>query len=298
MSEESRRIRKISAHAGPVPGTGTVREETVAKLIDVTTCIGCRACEIACQEWNDLPFADTVFQNDLQTMPDTSWNVWTLIKMNEVEREDGTLQWLLRKQNCMHCADPGCLAACPAEGAIVQYENGIVDFDHDKCIGCQYCTIGCPFNVPKFNPTTKKVFKCSLCSDRVEHGLQPACIKSCPTGCLQFGAKEEMLHVAHKRAEQLREHFGYENAGVYDPPGVGGTGVIYVLHDVTRPEQYGGLPKDPRIPIAVGLWEGPLKWLGRLAMVGGFIGMLAHFFLFGPKPDPSDEEGHGTEKSK
>ena len=98
MSAESRRIKRISAHAGPVPGTGTVREETVAKLIDVTTCIGCRACEIACQEWNDLPFADTVFQNDHQTMPDTSWNLWTLIKMNEVEHEDGTLQWLLRKQ--------------------------------------------------------------------------------------------------------------------------------------------------------------------------------------------------------
>jgi formate dehydrogenase beta subunit len=297
MSEESRRIQKISAHAGPVPGTGTARQETVAKLIDVTTCIGCRACEIACQEWNDLPFADTVFQNNHQTMPDTSWNLWTLIKMNEVEREDGTLQWLLRKQGCMHCADPGCLAACPADGAIVKYENGIVDFNHDKCIGCQYCTTGCPFNVPKFNPETKKVFKCSLCSDRVEQGLQPACIKSCPAGCLQFGTKEDMLHVAHKRAEQLRDHFGYKNAGVYDPPGVGGTGVIYVLHDVTQPEQYGGLPKDPHIPVAVWLWKGPLKWLGNLAMVGGLVAMVAHFFLFGPKPDPS-EERHGSEKSK
>jgi hypothetical protein len=94
---------------------------------------------------------------------------------------------------------------------------------------------------------------------------------------------------------EKREHFGYENAGVYDPPGVGGTGVIYVLHDVTRPEQYGGLPKDPRVPAAVGLWKGPLKWLGSLVMVGGLIGMIAHFFLFGPKPDPGDEESH-TEK--
>jgi formate dehydrogenase iron-sulfur subunit len=108
--------------------------------------------------------------------------------------------------------------------------------------------------------------------------------------------KEEMLHVAHKRAEQLRDHFGYENAGVYDPPGVGGTGVIYVLHDVTRPEQYGGLPKDPRISAGIGLWKGPLKWVGNLAMVGGLIGMIAHFFLFGPKPDPSDEKSHSTEK--
>jgi formate dehydrogenase beta subunit len=295
MSAESRRIQKISAHAGPVPGVETVREEKVAKLIDVTTCIGCKACEVACQEWNDLPFAETTFQNDLQTMPDTSWNVWTLVKMDEVERDDGTLQWLMRKHGCMHCADPGCLAACPAEGAIVQYENGIVDFNHDLCIGCQYCTIGCPFNVPKFNPTSKKVFKCTLCSDRVEHGLEPACIKSCPTGCLQFGTKEDMLTVANKRVTQLRDH-GFPNAGVYDPPGVGGTGVVYVLHDVTSPETYGGLPKDPRISPVVGLWKGPLKWLGNLAMLGGLIGMIAHFFLFGPKPDPGEKEGHSAEK--
>jgi formate dehydrogenase beta subunit len=296
MSAESRRIQKISAHNGPIPGEGTVREEKVAKLIDVTTCIGCKACEIACQEWNDLPFAETTFQNNLQTMPDTSWNVWTLIKMNEVERDDGTFQWFLRKQGCMHCADPGCLAACPAEGAIVQYENGIVDFNHDLCIGCQYCTIGCPFNVPKFNPQSKKVFKCTLCSDRVEHGLEPACIKSCPTGCLQFGTKEDMLVVANRRAAQLRDHYGYQNAGVYDPAGVGGTGVVYVLHDVTHPEQYGGLPKDPRIPVMVGLWKGPLKWLGGLAMFGGLAGMIAHFFLFGPKEDPGETHHESAEK--
>jgi len=289
MSEESRRVQKISAHAGPVPGAGTARELKVAKLIDVTTCIGCKACEVACQEWNDLPFADTTFQNNHQTMPQTAWNYWTLITMDEVERPDGSMNWLLRKQGCMHCAEPGCLAACPAEGAIVQYANGIVDFNHDLCIGCQYCTIGCPFNVPKFNPKTKKVFKCTLCTDRVEQGLEPACIKSCPTGCLQFGSKEDMLHVAHQRAEQLREHSGFPNAGVYDPPGVGGTGVIYVLHDVTAPEAYGGLPKEPVIPLAVRLWKEPLKWLGNLAIIGGIVGMAAHFFLFGPKADPESE---------
>ena len=292
MSEESRRIQKISAHAGPVPGAGTAREETVAKLIDVTTCIGCRACEVACQEWNDLPFADTTFQTNFQTMPQTAWNYWTLITMNEVQQEDGTLQWLLRKQGCMHCAEPGCLEACPSEGAIVQYANGIVDFNHDACIGCQYCTIGCPFNVPKFNPKTKKVFKCSLCSDRVAHGLEPACIKTCPTGCLQFGSKEEMLHVAHKRADQLRDNYGYKNAGVYYPPGVGGTGVIYVLHDITTPEAYGGLPKDPHIPTAVSVWKRPLRWLGSVAMAGGLLAMAAHFFFFGPKEHPGEKEDH------
>ena len=155
--------------------------------------------------------------------------------------DDGTLQWLMRKDGCMHCADPGCLRACPADGAIVQYTNGIVDFQQDNCIGCQYCVTGCPFNIPKFNPETKKVHKCTLCSDRVGAGLEPACIKACPTGCLHFGSKDDMKDLAEKRARQLREHTSHKNAGVYDPPGVGGTHVMYVLHDIEHPERYGGL---------------------------------------------------------
>ena len=220
------RIQRISGHAGTVPGQGTQRQEQVAKLIDTTTCIGCKACEVACMEWNDLPFRETTFNNTYQTMPDMAWNYWTLIRFNEHVREDAPFQWLMRKDGCMHCADPGCLAACPADGAIVQYENGIVDFQQDNCIGCQYCVTGCPFNVPKFNPQTKRVFKCTLCSDRVGQGLEPACIKACPTGCLHFGTKDDMKALGNTRAQQLREHSGFANAGVYDPPGVGGTGVM------------------------------------------------------------------------
>ena len=113
--------------------------------------------------------------------------------------------WLMRKDQCMHCADPGCLRACPSDGAIVQYTNGIVDFQQEHCIGCQYCVSGCPFNIPKFNQSTKKVYKCTLCSDRVGAGLEPACIKACPTGCLHFGTKQEMRELASARAAQLRD---------------------------------------------------------------------------------------------
>jgi len=277
------RIQKISGHSGPPPGQGAQRQEQVAKLIDTTTCIGCKACEVACMEWNDLPFRETVFGNTYQTMPDMAWNYWTLIRFNEYEREGAPFQWLMRKDGCMHCADPGCLAACPADGAIVQYQNGIVDFQQDNCIGCQYCVTGCPFNVPKFNPHTKRVFKCTLCSDRVSQGLEPACIKACPTGCLHFGTKDDMKALAESRARQLREHSGFANAGVYDPPGVGGTGVMYVLHDIANTEAYGGLPANPRVPLSVRLWKGPLKWLGNLAMVGGLIGVTLHYLRFGPK---------------
>jgi len=292
MSQATLRIQKISGHAGPVPGAGTQRELQVCKLVDTTTCIGCKACEVACQEWNDLPFVETTFDNTYQTMPSTTWNFWNLIKFNEQPKEDGTMMWLMRKDQCMHCAEPGCLAACPADGAIVQYTNGIVDFQQDKCIGCGYCITGCPFDVPKLNPSTKKVHKCTLCADRVSQSLEPACIKACPTGCLHFGSKDDMKDLAEKRARQLRMYSGFDKAGVYDPPGVGGTGVIYVLHDATNPEAYGGLPANPSVPWTVRLWKTPLKWLGNLAMLGGLVGVTLHYLRFGPKtvPDTKAEE--------
>ena len=132
-------IRQISGHSGPAAGFDMQRDAEVCKLIDTTICIGCKACEVACVEWNDMPFSPTMFDNTYQTMPETRWNFWNLIKFNEHQREDGTIQWLMRKDQCMHCADPGCLRACPADGAIVQYTNGIVDFQQENCIGCEFC---------------------------------------------------------------------------------------------------------------------------------------------------------------
>ena len=293
MSQATLTISRISGHAGTAPGAGVEREEQVCKLVDTTTCIGCKACEVACLEWNGYSFRETVFQNSYQTMPETAWNYWNLIKFDEHERADGTMMLLMRKDQCMHCADPGCLAACPADGAIVQYTNGIVDFQQDHCIGCGYCVSGCPFNIPKFNQHTKKMFKCTMCSDRVNEGLEPACIKACPTGCLHFGTKEDMKELAETRARQLREHSGFDKAGVYDPAGVGGTGVIYVLHDATNPEAYGGLPSNPRIPWVVKFWKGPLKWIGNLAMIGGVIGVTLHYLRFGPKQVEPEKEGGG-----
>ena len=286
-------IKAISGHSGPAPGENAKRAEGggVCKLIDVTTCIGCKACEVACLEWNGYPFHPTTFDNTYQTMPDTQWNYYNLIRFNEHEFDDGSFGLLMRKDQCMHCADPGCLRACPAEGAIVQYANGIVDFQQENCIGCEYCVTGCPFNVPKFNSETKKVFKCTLCSDRVAVGLEPACIKACPTGCLHFGTKDDMKGLAETRAAQLREHTSHKNAGVYDPQGVGGTQVIYVLHDIRNPEAYGGLPSNPQIPLLVKLWKGPMKWLGGVAIVGGILGAVFHSVRFGHKPDyPLDKE--------
>ncbi|MEW5975846.1 MAG: formate dehydrogenase subunit beta [Acidobacteriota bacterium] len=253
----------------------------VAKLIDTSTCIGCKACEAACQEWNSNGFRIGGFHGTYQTQPDLTHDFWNLIKFNELERSDGQLAWNMAKYQCMHCVDAGCLKACPAPGAIFRHENGIVDFDHAKCIGCGYCITGCPFDVPRLSPITKKVYKCTLCSDRTAVGLEPACIKACPTHCLTFGTRSDLVEMAHARARELRAD-GHQRAGVYNPQGVGGTNVLYVLRDATRPEEY-GLPKDPRIPWTVSLWKGPLKWVGNLLFAGTILSALFHYLRFGPK---------------
>ena len=276
-------IVRISASTPPAPGIRAAA--TVAKLIDTTTCIGCKACEVACQEWNDLePEPITGDTGTYQTLPTLTAQFWNLIRFNEHESDQG-LRWLMRKDQCMHCTEPGCLVACPAPGAIVQYANGIVDFNQDNCIGCGYCMTGCPFDVPKFAARSQRVYKCTLCVDRVSSGLQPACVKACPTSCLQFGTKDDMLKIAAQRVDQLKAN-GFADAAIYDPPGVGGTGVVTVLAFGSQPELY-GLPKDPTVPATVRIWKGPMKWVGNLAILGGIFAAAIHYVRFGRKTIPS-----------
>src|SRR5438309_5628774 len=220
MALQSLDITRRSATTTPSPG---VREtQKVAKLIDISKCIGCKACQVACMEWNDLRDEigtnHGVYDNPL----DLTDKSWTVMRFSEVEVEKGKLEWLIRKDGCMHCADPGCLKACPAPGAIVQYQNGIVDVNPEACIGCRMCETGCPFDVPRYSESTSKMAKCTLCVDRVQVGLEPACVKSCPTGCLEFGDKTDLVAHAKERVEQLKQN-GFANAALYDPPGVGGT---------------------------------------------------------------------------
>jgi formate dehydrogenase beta subunit len=285
MSGQGLQIRRSSASLWG-GGSDARRTSVVAKYIDTTTCIGCKACEVACQEWNDLKPVPTQQTGTYQTMPELHAQFWNLIRFNEQETDQG-FAWLMRKDQCMHCEDPGCLAACPAPGAIVQYENGIVDVNPAACIGCGYCLTGCPFNVPKFQTTGGKMAKCTLCVDRVGVGLEPACIKACPTGCLQFGTKDDMVAKGQSRVEQLKAG-GFVNALLYDPPGVGGTGVVTVLAHGDRPEWY-GLPRDPHVPLGVRFAKSVLRPLGLLAMVGAVLGAIGHFMHQGPKVPPEGE---------
>src|SRR5206468_3675163 len=184
--------------------------------------------EVACKEWNNLPSDATANFGSYQSHEDLTASTWDLMRFKEIELDDGDLAWLIRKDSCLHCDDPGCLAACPAPGAIVQYTNGIVNFDQTKCIGCQYCVAGCPFDIPRFDQKTKKVYKCTLCVDRVSASLEPACVKSCPTGAIKFGGKKEMVDYAAGKVDKLKKR-GFDHAMLYDPSGVGGLHMMYVV---------------------------------------------------------------------
>lgn len=280
MALQSLDIRRRSATAEMTPPPGVRQSEEVAKLIDVTTCIGCKACQVACSEWNDLRDDIGVNHGVYDNPIDLTADSWTVMRFAETE-ENGKLEWLIRKDGCMHCTDPGCLKACPSPGAIIQYENGIVDFHQENCIGCGYCIAGCPFNIPRISKKDNRAYKCSLCSDRVAVGQEPACVKTCPTGAIQFGTKDDMKLVAEKRIEDLQNR-GYQNAGLYDPEGVGGTHVMYVLHHADKPQLYNDLPKDPEISTTVSLWKGILKPLATVGIaLAGVVGWL-HYITIGP----------------
>ena len=264
--------------------------EKVAKLIDISKCIGCKACQSACVEWNDTHPEIGENVGSYENPHDLTAEMFTLMRFEEwVNPDTSDLEWLIRKDGCMHCEDPGCLKACPAPGAIVQYSNGIVDFNHDNCIGCGYCVTGCPFNIPRISDTDHKSYKCTLCSDRVAVGQGPACAKACPTQAIVFGTKEDMKAHAETRIEDLKSR-GYDNAGLYDPEGVGGTHVMYVLHHRDRPGLYADLPEAPRISPVVEGWKGVTKTAGLAVMGIAAVGATLHgLFARANEVEPEDE---------
>lgn len=293
-------IKRISASASASVASGARTPLPViqdspeyAKLVDISRCIGCKGCEVACKEWNDLGVEPTRNFGSYQSHPDLSPDTWLLMRFHETE-VDGDLQWLIKKDACLHCEEPGCLYACPAPGAIVQYDNGIVDFNQDECIGCQYCIAGCPFDIPRFNQKTRKVYKCNMCIDRVEAGLEPACVKTCPTEAIIWGEKGDMLALAEKKAAKLRAR-GREHAAVYDPPGVGGTHMIYVVPHGDRLDEY-------RLPVNPTASPKPLEALGWLKRLGaylfgfGFLATVVHYLGVGPQtPEPQAPEPQAPE---
>jgi formate dehydrogenase iron-sulfur subunit len=217
MTMQSLSVERRSATTTASPSVRGAAEP-VAKLIDISKCIGCKACQVACMQWNDLRDEVGVQHGIYDNPVDLTDQSWTVMRFAEYQSPEGKLEWLIRKDGCMHCEDPGCLKACPAPGAIVKYANGIVDFNSSNCIGCGYCIAGCPFNIPRISEKDNKAYKCTLCSDRVAVGLEPACVKTCPTGAIQFGAKTDMVARGAKRVGDLKER-GHAQAALYDPAG-------------------------------------------------------------------------------
>ena len=166
------------------------RDVEVTKLIDVSKCIGCKACQSACLEWNDKrqePGENVgVYENPHDLTP----NMFTLMRFTEWDNpKSGNLEWLIRKDGCMHCDDPGCLKACPAPGAIVQYANGIVDFIHENCIGCGYCVKGCPFNIPRISKVDRTALQMHALLRQGGGGLAARLRQDLPDACHRVRAE-------------------------------------------------------------------------------------------------------------
>jgi formate dehydrogenase iron-sulfur subunit len=285
-------IRRMSASRDPM--SDVKGQEELGILVDVSSCTGCKACEVACIKWHDLkpPIASAESLREkgfsVQSAPDLAANLFMLMSFQEAETERGWT-WFIAKHQCMHCHDPGCLAACPAPGAIVQYANGVVDFDQSRCIGCGLCRPACPFDIPRFD-ANEHPFKCNFCLDRVGNGMVPACAKACPTNALHFGTRSDMVALGQKVVAGLKER-GYRNAALYDAEGVGGAGYVYALPHGDMVGHYGNLPKEPAISSMVHLWKGPLKWIGGAAILVSVAAMALHLVTAGPKT----VEGHAKE---
>lgn len=240
----------------------------IAILHDMSRCSGCRACMVACKQWHDLP-ADmsTPFEGQYQSHKDLTPTTINLVKMSERKDSDG-FHWDILKFQCMHCANPACMNGCP-ENAIEKQASGAVVIDPDKCVGCGYCSHNCPFGVPKIDKETHKSTKCDLCYDRIAEGMPPACAKTCTTNALAFGSIDEMKKLAEFRLNLIKDE--YPKANIYNPEGVGGLHMIYVLPDV--PEVY-GLPKDPKTSEAIDIWRDIVRPVGKVASVGAIVGVL------------------------
>lgn len=208
---------------------------TKSFFIDTTKCTGCRGCQVACKQWNELPAEKTTNRGTYQNPPDLSHQTYTLVRFNE-SAEDGKVKWYFFKDQCRHCISPPCLIEADnqkIEGAIIQDETGAVIYDPKKTRLLNFAKIkeACPYNIPRVHPKTKSISKCTMCVDRVSNGLLPACVKACPTGTLQFGEREEMLKKAHERLDELKPL--YKDAKILDEDEVS---VLYLIVD--KPSLY------------------------------------------------------------
>ena len=253
-----------------------------AFLTDSTLCIGCKACEVACKEWNGisedgLDFSGLSYDNTKELGAST----WRHVKFVENTPEPGLggnspdlNSWAFSSDVCKHCENAGCLEACPT-GALVRTEFGGVFLQSDVCNGCAYCIVACPFGVVAKNEDDGRAFKCTFCYDRQKVGLKPACAKACPTESILFGELNEMRERAQQRLTTLHER-GMSDAQLYNPvdSSVGGLHAIFIVRG--DPATY-NLPPDPEVP-TVYLKHG---WTSSAIASGLFLAGAVLAFLGG-----------------
>ena len=213
-------ITRRSAEAAPLPQP---REDAVGLLYDTTRCIGCKACVVACQDANGIPRDTTGFDPKYDAPVALSARAKNVIKLY---RDDSEQSYM--KAQCMHCVDPACVAACMI-GALTKSDQGIVSYNVDYCVGCRYCEIACPFNVPKFewSKASPRIVKCELCRHRLAEGQEPACTEVCPRDAVIFGKRSELLQEAKRRIAAEPDKYVQR---VYGETEAGGTQCLYISH--------------------------------------------------------------------
>jgi formate dehydrogenase iron-sulfur subunit len=249
--------------------------EPMGFFTDTTVCIGCKACEVACKEWNQLPASGggvSTLSGDsydnTRRLDGIHWRHVQFVEQFTPDRREG--RWLLMSDVCKHCVRAGCLEVCPT-GAIIRTEFDTVVIQSDVCNGCRDCLGACPFGVIGMNPVSNTAQKCTLCYDRLQAGLEPACSKACPTDSIQFGPIRELRQTAAQRVDQLHRA-GEKRAYLYgaDEKMLGGLGAFFLLVD--RPEVY-RLPPDPQMPTRNLLPSSLLSMLGAVAV--GLLGLFS-----------------------
>jgi formate dehydrogenase iron-sulfur subunit len=249
--------------------------EPMGFYTDTTVCIGCKACEVACKEWNQLPAANGGLRelsgdsyDNTRRLDGIHWRHVKFIEQFSDDRSAG--RWLMMSDVCKHCVQAGCLEICPT-GAIIRTEFDTVVIQSDVCNGCRACIAACPFGVIDINPASNTAQKCTLCYDRLQAGMEPACSKACPTNSIQFGPIKELHQRAERRVQQLHD-LGERRAYLYgaDDRMLGGLNSFYLLVD--KPEVY-GLPTDPKLPSRNLTLSSMFSTLG--AVVLGVFGLVS-----------------------
>ncbi len=256
----------------------------IAMLLNPTKCTACRACQVACKQWNKRGFVPTVNEGSYENPPRLSRDLWRRIRFIEESEGDG-VKWLYRQEQCFHCTEATCVMVCPAPGALTHQSNGMVVIDQEKCIGCRHCEQTCPFEVPQYDPVGNKAWKCNFCQDRVMNGLQPACAATCPTGAVEFSWNRQALVAKGRelaRAGNLRL-YGAEQEELG----------LHVMHLVPQTEGAGAfaLPEKPAVPAGVVAWRDTFKPLIKWGFGLTAAGILLHYVVHGPHRVEEGGEG-------